>query len=86
MGTTLRYKGGMDEVEVPAAGMVVQRLEWVEMDTEVARGLLEQEDNWERPAPKKRRSTPTTASEPPESSQDPEGNGSDDEAEQGGDE
>ena len=51
MGTQLRYIGPFEAVEVPAAGAVVERLKWVEMDTEIARSLLEQEDNWERKPP-----------------------------------
>jgi hypothetical protein len=52
MGTTIRYKGGFDEVEVPQAGIVAQRLQWIEVDTDLAKNLLLQEDNWERPPAK----------------------------------
>jgi hypothetical protein len=52
MGTQIRYKGPFDQVEVPALDKYVPRLKWIEVDTEIAKSLLEQEDNWERPAPK----------------------------------
>lgn len=57
MGTTLRYKGPFDAMEVPEAGIVAERLKPVEVDTELAKRLLMQEDNWERPpAPRPKRS------------------------------
>lgn len=53
MGTTIRYRGPFDEVEVPQAGIVVKRLKEVELDSDLAKNLLEQEDNWERPPVKR---------------------------------
>jgi hypothetical protein len=55
MGTHIRYKGPLPEVEVPAIeeGFVVPRLKAIEIDTDTATRLLEQEDNWERPPAKK---------------------------------
>jgi len=53
MGTVVRYHGPFDEVEVPRAGMFVKRLKEVELETELAKSLLEQEDNWERPPAKR---------------------------------
>lgn len=49
MGTMLRYKGPFDSVEVPEAGIVVERLKPLELDTDLAQRLLLQQDNWERP-------------------------------------
>lgn len=53
MGTVVRYHGPFEEVEVPRAGVVVQRLKPIELDTDLAKALLEQEDNWERPPAKR---------------------------------
>lgn len=49
MPTKVRYDGPFDEVEVPAAGVVAKRGEVYELESEVAKSLLEQEDSWSRP-------------------------------------
>lgn len=49
MGTMLRYIGPFESVEVPEAGIVAERLKPYEIDTDLAKNLLSQEDNWERP-------------------------------------
>lgn len=48
MPTKVRYTGPYDEVEVPEAGIVCERLRAYEVETSVAERLLEQ-DVWERP-------------------------------------
>ena len=45
---TIRYDGPFRAVEVPAAGVVVQRGETVEVEPEVAASLLRQKDNWSK--------------------------------------
>lgn len=53
MGTMVRYIGPFDEVEVPAIGQVVKRLKPIEVDGDLAKAMLDQPDNWERPKPSK---------------------------------
>jgi hypothetical protein len=51
MGTMVQYVGPFDEVEVPALGAIVKRGKPVEVDSDLAKEMLKQEDNWERPKP-----------------------------------
>jgi fructoselysine-6-P-deglycase FrlB-like protein len=54
MGAKLEYHGPFDEVEVPAAGgIVVKRGEVREYDTELAKEMKKQTDNWRVPASSK---------------------------------
>jgi hypothetical protein len=51
MGTQVVYHGPFDEVEVPALGQVVKRGRPIEVDSDLAKEMLKQEDNWKRPTP-----------------------------------
>lgn len=45
----IRYVGPNDEVQIGATGQVVQQNHQVEIeDDDLAKALLEQEENWER--------------------------------------
>lgn len=53
MGTMVEWHGPFDEVEVPALGTIVKRGKPIEVDSDLAKEMLKQEDNWKRPAPSK---------------------------------
>ena len=57
----LKYIGPHDEVEVPAARLVVKRNQTIEVSGELADGLLVQEDNWKKTTATK--SAPTAEEE-----------------------
>lgn len=45
----IRYVGPSDEVQIAATGQIVERGHQVEIeDDELAKSLLQQEENWER--------------------------------------
>ena len=55
--TPIKYVGAHDAVEVPAANLLeVKNGETVEVDSEIAKSLLEQADNW-RPGKKSTNNT-----------------------------
>lgn len=64
MGTMIRYHGPFDAVEVSGMG-IVERMKPVEVETELAKRLLLQEDNWQRP-PKPKSTTPAANKAPAE--------------------
>lgn len=50
----LVYQGPFDAVDIPALGdLRCERGEPVDIPADVAKGLLEQGDNWEKDTPKK---------------------------------
>ena len=52
MPVTRTYSGPYDQVEIPALGLVVKYGEPVEVDTDTAKLLDEQPDNWAKPSTK----------------------------------
>lgn len=58
---TVTYVGPFDEVTVPAAGVTCRNGEPVEVDADLAAGLLEQPDNWQPAQAAKPKPKPTPA-------------------------